>query len=322
MVKWIEYQKKDSDGLIRPAAGFGDWVSAGADTPLDLIATAYFGHTTRLLSRIAGVLKKSRDVRKYGNLFKKIRAAFNREFVTPGARIAGDTQTAYVLALAFDLLPHGRREAAARRLVRKIEARNFHPSTGFLGAGHLLPVLADTGHLDVAYRLLLSDTYPSWGYPIRRGATTIWERWDGWTEEKGLQDPNMNSFNHYAFGSVGEWLYRSVAGIDLDPEEPAYRHIIIHPRPGGGLTRAKAVYHSMHGRIVSAWKQLKKKDRFDLEVEIPPNTWATIHLPAHSLDRAKESGKPLSRVEGIVQAKMSGNEAVLSVGAGRYRFTT
>jgi alpha-L-rhamnosidase len=319
MARWIAYQKKDSESLVRPLAGFGDWVAVNADTPKDLIATAYFAHTTRLMARIAKVLKKSKDAQKYVQLFKKIKEAFNREFVTPGTRIAGDTQTAYVLALAFDLLPASKRKEAAGRLVKKIEERNFHPSTGFLGAGYLLPVLADTGHLDVAYRLLLSDTYPSWGYMIRQGATTIWERWDGWTEEKGLQDPNMNSFNHYAFGSVGEWLYRYVAGIDLDPEEPAYRHISIHPRPGGGLTHVKAGYLSMHGLIVSEWKQ--RKERFDLKVEIPPNTRATIYLPAQSLDRVKESGKPLGKAEGILDAKMAGKEAVLSVGSGRYRFS-
>lgn len=185
--------------------------------------------------------------------------------------------------------------------------------------GYLCPVLTETGHSEVAYRLLGNETFPAWGYTIKNGATTIWERWDGWTEEKGFQSPNMNSFNHYSLGSVGEWLYRHVAGIDLDPRAAGYGRIVIRPRPGGDLTHARADYDSVRGKIVSAWSV--EGDRFELEVAIPPNTTATVHVPAANGAEVTEGGGPAGEAEGVEPLREDGEEAVLSVGSGRYRFT-
>src|SRR5215218_7557465 len=170
---------------------------------------------------------------------------FNTDMFTP-------TQTAYVLALHFDLLPDELRPVATAELVADIERRHGHLSTGFVGSPDLPHVLSNNGQLDAAYALLYQKTWPSWLYSVTQGATTIWERWDGWTEENGFQDPGMNSFNHYSLGSVGEWLYRYVAGIDLG--EPGYGHIVIRPRPGGGLTYARGEYDSVRGRISSSWR--------------------------------------------------------------------
>jgi alpha-L-rhamnosidase len=232
--------------------------------------------------------------------------------------VEGDTQTCYVLALHMDLLPEKLRHAAAEHLVAAIEREDWHLSTGFVGVGYLCPVLTETGHSDVAYRLLNNVTYPSWGYTMRHGATTIWERWDGWTEEKGFQSPNMNSFNHYSVGSVGEWLYRHVAGIDLDPQTAGYGHIVIRPHPGGDLTHARGEYASVRGKIVSAWSI--EGDQFDLGITIPPNTTATVHVPVTGTAGISESEKAVEQAEGVKILSMDEGEVVLAVGSGDYEF--
>ena len=188
------------------------------------------------------------------------------------------TQTSYVLALHFDLLPKKMRAAAAAELVRDIERRDMHLSTGFVGAPYLPHALSDAGQLSTAYELLNQKTWPSWLYSVTRGATTIWERWDGMTDERGFQDPGMNSFNHYAYGSVGAWMYRVIAGIQTDPEQPAYKHAILHPQPGGGLSHASASLDTPYGEISSAWRFTD--DAWHWTVVVPPNTTATAHLPA------------------------------------------
>ena len=323
MQKWIEYIHKANPGLIwrnRANNNFGDWLNTGSDTPREVLSTAYFAYSTRLLSRMAQAIGKEDDAKQYEDLFQQIKAAFNAALVGPDGRIKGDTQTAYVLALRFDLLPEDKRKLAANYLVQDIlDKRKGHLSTGFLGVGYLTPTLTATGHLDVAYRLLNNDTYPSWGYSIRHGATTIWERWDGWTEEKGFQDPGMNSFNHYSLGSVGEWMYASVAGIDLDPAHPGYKHILLHPHPGGGLTYARAAYDSIHGRIVSDWKL--ENGAFKYRIEVPANTTATVWVPAQSADGVMEGGKPAGKSAGVTFVRMEDGCAVFEVGSGAYAFT-
>ena len=258
---------------------------------------------------------REEDSRELERLFARIRDAFDRAYVQPDGRIEGDTQTVYLLALAFDLLPEEKRPLAAERLVEDIvEKRHGHLSTGFLGVSLLNPVLTRIGRTDLAYRLLLNDTYPSWGYSMSQGATTIWERWDGWTEEKGFQDPGMNSFNHYALGSVGQWMYAVVAGIDLDPEEPGYQRIIFQPRPGGGLTHAEAALRTLYGRVRSAWRI--EKGRLRWEVEVPPNTTAEIHVPTSDPETVTESGRAVTEAEGLTPI----GPAVFEAGSGRYVF--
>jgi len=291
MRKWIEYidsVNPDHIWVKRSNNNFGDWLNVQDDTPRPVLATAYFAHSTDLLARSARVLGKTEDAEKYEALRDAIRAAFIQHFVDAEGKIQGDSQTCYVIALAFDLLPKDRRANVADRLAKHIAERKDHLSTGFVGVGYLNPTLTAFGKSDLAYKLLTNDTYPSWGYSIRQGATTIWERWDGWTDTKGFQDPGMNSFNHYSLGSVGEWMYKSVAGIDLDPAKPGYEHIIIHPVPGGGLTWARASLDSIHGRISSSWRV--SGGEFGLDVAVPANTTATVYLPDGSV-REVESGK-------------------------------
>jgi alpha-L-rhamnosidase len=314
MKAWVDYidsANPDHIWVQRSNNNFGDWLNVDDDMPRDVLATCYFARSTDLFARIASILGRDADAAKYRSLLADIKKAFNDKFVAADGTIAGDTQTCYVLALWFDLLPPEKRDMAAKKLTDHIMVKaKGHLSTGFVGVGHLCPVLTSIGATDVAYKLLTNDTYPSWGYSIKHGATTIWERWDGWTEEKGFQDPGMNSFNHYSLGSVGEWMADTVAGIDLDPAQPAYKHIVIHPRPGGGLTWARAKYDSVRGPIESSWRY--SAGDFELQVTIPANTTATVYVPTSKPETVEVDGQPLkpSRVEN--------GFAVFELGSGRY----
>ena len=318
MARWMEYLYEANPDLIRKnrmGNNYGDWLSPKGDlTPKELLATAYWAYDAKLMAEMAGATGRDDDAREYRDLNENIKAAFEEAYVAADGRIKGDTQTGYLLALHMELLPEGLRKAAAEHLVRTIEREDWHLTTGFAGVGYLCPVLTEAGYTDVAYRLLENETYPSWGYTVKNGATTIWERWDGWTEENGFQSPNMNSFNHYSLGSVGEWLYRYVAGIDLG--EPGYGRIVIRPRPGGSLTHARGAYDSVRGRISSSWRI--EDDRFVLQVLIPPNTRATVHVP--STDDVSEGGRPLDEADGVEFLRAGEGETVLSVGSGRYEF--
>ena len=321
MDKWMDFlQEANPDLLRRKKTGnnYGDWLSIKADTPKDLLATAYWAYDAQLMSEMAEAIGNSSEAFYYGKLFQNIREAFQREYVLPDGRIKGETQTGYLLALAMDLVPEDLRSRSAEHFVENIKQRDWHLSTGFVGAGYLLPVLTQMGYPDVAYRLLLNETFPSWGYSIKQGATTIWERWDGWTEEKGFQDPGMNSFNHYAFGSVGEWLFRFIAGIDLDPEIPGYKRVVIRPHPGGGMEYAHAEYDSIQGRIASGWKL--ENDQLTMNVTIPANTSAIVFVPAEDMSQVTESGKPAMESEGVRFLRMEKDRAVFEVASGTYVF--
>lgn len=317
MKAWIGYidaVNPDHTWRNRRSNDFGDWLNVQDDTPRDVLATAYYAYCTDIVAKAATVLGKTEDAAQYRQLREEIGKAFVDAFVDPDTTVVkGDTQTAYVLALHFNLLPVKKRAAAAKRLVDHILIdRNGHLSTGFVGVGYLNPTLTDVGRLDVAYQLLLNDTYPSWGYSIRQGATTIWERWDGWTQEKGFQDPAMNSFNHYSLGSVAEWMYRTVLGIDTDPEAPGYEKIVIHPLPGGDLKWARGSVDTPHGKVSTAWSVSKK--RFELNVTIPANTTASVYVPSEWASDVKhnEAGVRFLRTEG--------DSTVFEVGGGQYRF--
>ncbi|MEI6810014.1 MAG: family 78 glycoside hydrolase catalytic domain, partial [bacterium] len=272
MARWIDHCEKNSRDLLRPGQGFGDWLNVGANMPKDVIATAYFGYSTKLMAEMAGAIGKKDDAVRYTALFERIKAAFNKAYVGEDGRIRGDTQTTYLMAIGFDLLPAEKRPAAEKRLIELIDDRKGHISTGFLGVNLVLPILTGIGKLDIAYMLLQNDTYPSWGYSVKQGATTIWERWDGWTEDRGFQKPSMNSFNHYAYGSCGQWMFSTMAGIDT--EGPGFEKIVIRPRPGGQIKYCQASYDSIHGRVATRWDVDGKELR--LKVTIPANTTATI----------------------------------------------
>ncbi|MCX6042560.1 MAG: hypothetical protein NTV69_15675, partial [Caldilinea sp.] len=260
MRAWVEFMRASGEDELLFGDGFhfGDWLAL--DTGIDgavfgatdvlLIGSAFYAWSTHLLAQIAELLGNTADAQLYADLHKRIVAAFQREFVTPAGRLASNTQTAYVLALMFDLLTEPQREEAVRRLVADIRRRDLHLSTGFLGTPYLCPVLERYGQLDVAYALLLQESYPSWLFPVLQGATTIWERWDGQRADGSFQTPGMNSFNHYAYGAVGEWMYSVIGGIR--PMAPGFKKILFAPEPGGGLTEATTSLHTPHG-LASCW---------------------------------------------------------------------
>lgn len=327
MARFIEFCRKRSTPEMLPPASFhcfGDWLNIAAETPTDHIYLAYFARCTEIMEKVAKLLGKDDDSRAYGDLFAQIKHVFNQACVDSTGRINGNTQTAYVLALASNLLDEDRREQAAKYLVQDIEARGWHLSTGFVGTKDLMLVLSSIGRDDVAYRLLLNDTFPSWGYTIKNGATTIWERWDGWTEDKGFQDPSMNSFAHYAFGAVYQWMVENIGGIRSDGA--GYHHLIIDPKVDGKTTWARVGYKSICGEIESFWRwqtsdsSVRNQKRFHLSCEIPANTEAIVFLPATDEVAITESGKSLPMNPGIRFLKMERDRAVLAVGSGRYEF--
>jgi alpha-L-rhamnosidase len=317
MVRWVEYCRRNSKDLLRPAAGFGDWLSIGANTPLDVIATAYFAHSAHLTAEAAHSLGRSDDARKYEELSRQVKRAFNRAYVGPDGRIKGNTQTCYLIALWFDLLPADKQAAAARHLADDIKQHQTHLTTGFVGTSVLMPTLSATGNNGLAYRLLLNDTFPSWGFAIKHDATSIWERWDGWTPQKGFQDPGMNSFAHYAFGAVAQWMFQTVAGIDM--AAPGFQRLLIRPQPAEGLSWARASYRSPHGLIATEWR--KAAGRLDLAVTIPANTTATIYLPAGDSAATTQGPSADYQGEGVRFLRREGGQMLYEVGAGQYGFS-
>jgi alpha-L-rhamnosidase len=321
MTKWVDYLHLHSKDLIREkdrGNDYGDWLSIQADTPKDLIGTAYFAYSTHLLAKSYRALGRIEEANKYEQLFEDIKVAFNKRYVAADGRIQGNTQCAYVMALKFELLPDDLRRKAADYLEQDIQAKGGHLSTGFVGVSYLLPVLTQAGKADTAYRLLLQDTFPSWLFSVKHGATTIWERWDGWTPEKGFQDPGMNSFNHYSLGSCGEYLFGGIGGIR--PASPGFKKIHIEPVIRDGLTWAKTSYDSIHGKIATAWK--REGQRLTLEVVVPANTTATVCVPARDMASVTESGKPVKNAGSVKFLRMDKENAIFEVGSGIYKFAS
>lgn len=326
MKAWVDYMtsRAGDDFLWTGDYHFGDWLAfatnnsdyPGATTEKDLIATAYYAYSSGLLSEIAAIIGKNEDVKKYSELSENIKKAFNHEFVTPAGRLVSHTQTAYSLALAFNLLPEDLIPKAAKYLADDVK-KFGHLTTGFVGTPLLCKTLSAYGYEDLAFMLLNRKEYPSWLYPVTQGATTIWERWDGQKPDGSFQDVGMNSFNHYAYGAIGEWLYRYVAGMDIDPNAPGYKHILLAPHPGGGLTNASVEFASLYGPVKSAWK-LDGND-FVYEVTVPANTTATVTLPGAKQEQLTMNSQPLPAnfKESI---KQSDKSVSLNIGSGNYAF--
>jgi alpha-L-rhamnosidase len=260
--------------------GLPNWPKTGGKVANEIYATAFFAYSTEIIARMATVLGKKAEAAKYEALAKKIRKAFNDAFVSKTGKIKGDTQAGYALALNFDLLPAKLRPAAARHLVAALKPYKGSMSTGIQSTVRMMLELTRCGESEAAYKLINQTTMPSWGYMVENGGTTVWERWDGWVEGRGFQSSTMNSFNHYAIGAVGEWMWRVIIGLNPDEAVPGWKHFIVKPIPGGGLTSARGDYRSMHGTIRVAWQI--EEGRFKLEVTVPCNTTATVQLPGRS----------------------------------------
>jgi alpha-L-rhamnosidase len=306
---------------------FGDWLfyspqddrdGRAAATDKYLIAQCFYAHSTQLLINTAKVLGFTEDVASYSQLLKRIKDAFLNEYCTPSGRLISGTQTAYVLALNFDILPEGLRKNAVARLVENVASYENHLTTGFLGTPYLCHVLTRFGYNDLAYKLLLQETYPSWLYPVKSGATTIWERWDGQKPDSTFQDAGMNSFNHYAYGAIGDWMYRVMTGIDTYEDGVGYKHSKIKPYIGGGFTYASASLDTYYGKLSSSWKVDGNKLSFD--VEIPANTTATVFIPASDASSVFEGGKALTTIKEIQVVGKEEGYVIVNLGSGKYQF--
>jgi alpha-L-rhamnosidase len=322
MSRWMDLLERDNPDYLR-AHGLGnsynDWLApAGDDTPRELLATAYWAHDAALMAEICDAIGRPDDAAAYRALWLKVSEAFAPAFIAGDGTIESGTQTAYVLGLHMGLVPDEARAAAAEHLVAAIRAADWHLTTGFVGVGYLLPVLSTTGHSSVAYRLLEQQTQPSWRYMIDSGATTIWERWDGWSAERGFQTPRMNSFNHYALGSVGEWLYRFVLGIDQAPGTAGFSRPLLRPHPGGSLGWARGSYASVRGTISAGWERHGRL--FSYRVELPPNVTATVCVPSGDAASVRDAaGGAPAAVAGFPGAAGE-QEAVFYVGPGSHEF--
>lgn len=355
MKAWVSFmEQKSNNDLWNTGFHFGDWLFYRPDDDNDgraaitdkyLIAQCFYAHSTQLLINAASILDKKEDVQKYSELLLKIKAAFGKEYVTASGRLVSGSQTAYILALNFDMLPENLRAGAVEKLVANIKDYNYHLTTGFLGTPYLCHVLTRFGYHDVAYTLLMQETYPSWLYPVKMGATTIWERWDGQKPDSTFQAVTMNSFNHYAYGAIGDWMYRVLAGIDTDPNTVGYKKIIIRPHIYGkilkvgenfsegskmdglensvksvtGLNSVAADLQTNYGKVSSHWKN--ENGQLSLEVEIPVNTSAVIYFPTGKPEIIKEDGVLISNNKSIIIKEKQTDYTKLEVGSGKYFFT-
>ncbi len=328
MKLWVSFMQANStNDLWNKGFHFGDWLfyrpfddndGRSAVTDKYLIAQTFFANSVDLVIKTATLLRKTEDAAKYKELLTKVKKAFLKEYVTPNGRLVSSTQTAYVLALHFDMLPEEMRKQAAEYLVQNIKSYDNHLTTGFLGTPYLTHVLTRFGYSDVAYQLLLQETYPSWLYPVKMGATTIWERWDGIKPDSTFQTPRMNSFNHYAYGAIGDWLYRAVAGIDTYEDGVGYKHIRIQPHVGGGFTYANADLQTRYGKVSTHWKI--ENGNFNLTVDVPANTAATVFVPSNSVNEITEDGKLITSMKEIKVTGTENDSVILQIGSGHYVF--
>jgi alpha-L-rhamnosidase len=310
MQRWMNFiQQANPDFLRKKGVGpnFADWLAPDTHTDKDLLATAYWALIANMMSEMARATGREDEARRYADVVANIRSAFQRAYVKEDGTVGTGTQTSYVVALYTKMAPASLEPALVNNLVKDIEAKGWHLSTGFLGTPFLLFTLADHGRVEVAYRLLLNDTYPSWGYMLSKGATTWWERWNGDTG-----DPSMNSYNHYAFGSVVAWVYRYAAGIDTSIDDPGFHQIVIHPRLDARMTQARGEYDSVYGKIVSEWNG-KPEAPFELKVTIPANTRARVFLPTIANAQVTQDGR-------AIQPSQESGSYVVEVGSGSYEF--
>ncbi|UCG27753.1 MAG: glycoside hydrolase family 78 protein, partial [Bacteroidales bacterium] len=330
--RFIDYVHNENPDLIwieGTGNNYGDWLNGdriksedypekGAEMPKDAFATAYFAYSTGILAQMAKLLGNEPDHRIYSALADSIRNVFITEFVTEEGIVAGDNQAAYAIALDFGLLPDTLRSRAVRNMLRALEDYDGRISTGFHSTILLMKELTDWGYTTVAYDLLESHRFPSWLYSIDQGATTIWERWDAYVKGRGFQDIGMNSFNHYSFGSVAEWMYRTILGINPDKQIPGFKKFIMKPEPGGSLTWAAGEYNSIHGKILSEWKI--ENDQFIFTVSVPVNTSAVIHIPSDFPESITEGDMEAANSPGVKLLEISENEGIFEVQSGTYHF--
>jgi alpha-L-rhamnosidase len=332
MTRFMEWRRQRAPDFRGQKDGnsWGDWLNVNESTPLEFIDAAYFKLDAMVMAQMARALGRTNESESYHKLQSDIAAQFGRDYLLEDGTLKVNTQTAYVLTLAFNLTAQTNRPALATRLAGMIAKNDARMATGFLGTKHLLPALTENGQNDLACRLFQSRRFPSWGYEVVNGATSVWERWDSYTKEHGFngaggeQNAAMNSFSHYSFGAVMQWAFQELAGIDT--YGPGFKWLVLRPNPPtpGSNPEQPAIhwvtaeYGSAHGRIASAWKRLPAG--LELNVTIPANTEATVVLPAQAADEVTESGQPLTQAEGVKFLRGEGGRIALTVESGSYSF--
>ncbi len=318
---WVEYMKRTSKNLVRPATGYGDWLqpngkadSSASDAPKDLIGTAYFVRSADLASKMAIVLGKDGDAKQLATLAGDVRAAFMKAYVSPDGTVKSDSQTAYLLTLGFDIAPENMRAKIFEKFLAALKRDGCKLNTGFVGTPLLNPVLTRFGRTDLAYRLILNECYPSWLYPLNQGATTMWERWNSYSHENGFGSARMNSFNHYAYGAIGQWLYKDVAGIWYDENNAGYGNVVYAPKIGGGLTFAAGSHETPYGSASSSWRV--SDGVMEWTVVVPQNAAGTIVFPTKNLGSIRVNGNPLAESAFSFEG---GYPALRNVSGGTYR---
>jgi alpha-L-rhamnosidase len=328
MKAWVEYihAQGDQEFLWNTGFHYGDWLALDANegsyvgsTPRDLIGTAFFAYCAGLLAKTADIIGKPDEAEHYRTLRRNVVEQFRAEYISPNGRMIAPTQTAHVLALMFDLVEGDTRRRIAATLADYVKEKNYHLTTGFVGTPYLCHVLSDNGYHDVAVKLLLQTTYPSWLFSIKQGATTIWEHWDGIKPDGSFWSADMNSYNHYAYGSIGDWMYQRLAGINTDGSKVAYKQIHLRPAPCEGLTYAKASLQSMYGEIRSGWSKAED-GTVTVEVSVPANTTAFLDLPVAKPGMIRENGNQLGKIEGIIGWKACPGGFRVELGSGTYTF--
>ncbi|WP_339190552.1 family 78 glycoside hydrolase catalytic domain [Paenibacillus sp. FSL P2-0121] len=329
MKQWISYiyAQGSNPYLWNTGFHFGDWLALDSKpdsyvgaTDRDYVATAFYAYSVSLTLKAAIALEKSEDVDYYRELHANIIKAFSDEFITPAGRLSVSTQTAQILALRFDLIEGVAKERAIQKLTELLAEAKDHLTTGFVGTPYLNPVLSEIGNNELAYKLLFQKDYPSWLYQVTKGATTIWEHWDGIKDDGSFWSADMNSFNHYAYGAIGEWLYRYVAGIGTDELEPGFKIVHIKPQPGPGLDYAEASLETMYGKVESAWRRSEDNGMM-IHVTIPANTNGIVVLPGANQLGLLENEVPVEQSRGVHSISLVDNGVRLQLGSGSYQFT-
>ncbi|WP_438354333.1 family 78 glycoside hydrolase catalytic domain [Microbacterium sp. CJ88] len=318
MKRFVDYLQATSTDHIRNVGGYNDWLNLDDDTPATVIDTAFAAKSTREFAEMAAAIGRTDDAQAYRARYEAIKAAYGAAFVTADGTVRGDSQTAYILTIMNGLIPAGLEGKVADRFVHTLERRSFHLSTGFLGVDGLLPALSAIGRTDIAYRLLQNTDYPSWGYEIGKGATTIWERWNSIMPDGSFGPVDMNSFNHYAYGAVGEWMYRTLAGVSA--LEPGFHKVLIAPQPGSGIDWAKYSLKTPYGAVSSSWTSTA--GAMKLDIAVPANTTAEVRIPASSRWAVTEAGVPAESAKGVTFVRFENGIAVYTVGSGTYAFAT
>lgn len=316
MRRYVDFLAADSTNHIRSAGGYLDWLNLDDPTPADVLDTAFVAKSTREFAQMAAAIGRDADAASYLDRYRAIRTAYQDAFISADGTVKGDSQTAYILTLTNDLEPADRRDAVVDQFVQTLERRDYHLSTGFLGVDGLLPALTKAGRTDIAYRLLQHEDYPSWGYEIGWGATTIWERWNSINPDGTFNDVGMNSFNHYAYGAVGEWMYGTMAGVSA--AEPGYKRILVAPEPGEGIDSVDFTHETPYGEVRSAWSTTG--EGLALDVTVPANTTAEVRIPAGSRWAVTEGGTPVVDAEDVTYLRDEDGDVVLEVGSGDYAF--